>query len=490
MTAPRFRILDIELSERPVRLRIPFRFGVATLTETSQAFARVRIALPGGQEATGMAAELMVPKWFDKDPALSSGQSVDQLRFVLAEARRAYLDPAPRTAFGHSATHHHALKEACAGRGVPHLAAGFGPALLDKAVLDALGRALSLSFADLVRANLPGIAADPELVPDLADSGAGFDLDRFLAGLRPASSIAARHTVGLVDPITADEIGPDEAVADGLPHSLDQVVAAYGHRHFKIKVAGDAKADLDRLRRIAGVLDRIPDPYVATLDGNEQYASVEGIADLWRRMGEDPLLARLVAATAFIEQPVARARTFDEPVHDLATAIPLIIDEADGAFDAFPRACRLGYAGVSSKACKGLYKSLLNAARCARWNAEGMGGGGGRRFFMSAEDLTTQAGLGVQQDLALVGLIGLDHVERNGHHYVDGFGDAPRAEGLAFLAAHPDLYREEAGRVRLAIAEGRIALGSLWGPGFAASTHPDPAALEPLSIPTWPPERD
>jgi hypothetical protein len=40
---------------------------------------------------------------------------------------------------------------------------------------------------------------------------------------------------------------------------------------------------------------------------------------------------------------------------------------------------------------------------------------------MSAEDLTTQAGLAVQQDLALVNLIGLTHVERNGHHYVNGF---------------------------------------------------------------------
>jgi hypothetical protein len=53
---------------------------------------------------------------------------------------------------------------------------------------------------------------------------------------------------------------------------------------------------------------------------------------------------------------------------------------------------------VSSKCCKGLYKSILNAARCKSWNAEA----GGERYFMSGEDLTTQAGLAVQQDLALV----------------------------------------------------------------------------------------
>ena len=48
---------------------------------------------------------------------------------------------------------------------------------------------------------------------------------------------------------------------------------------------------------------------------------------------------------------------------------------------------------------------------------------------MSAEDLTTQAGLSVQQDLALVNLLGIRHVERNGHHYVNGM--AAQARGGA-----------------------------------------------------------
>ena len=46
---------------------------------------------------------------------------------------------------------------------------------------------------------------------------------------------------------------------------------------------------------------------------------------------------------------------------------------------------------------------------------------------MTGEDLTTQAGLAVQQDLALVNLLGITHVERNGHHYVNGMADLPRA---------------------------------------------------------------
>ena len=65
---------------------------------------------------------------------------------------------------------------------------------------------------------------------------------------------------------------------------------------------------------------------------------------------------------------------------------------------------------------------------------------------MSAEDLTTWPGVSVQQDLALVSLLGLGHVERNAHHFIDGMGFAPEREQLAFVTAHPDLYEKKDGR--------------------------------------------
>ena len=57
-----FRILSIDLLERDVRLRMPFRFGVVTLTESPQAFVRARIRLVDGRQAEGAAAELLAPK--------------------------------------------------------------------------------------------------------------------------------------------------------------------------------------------------------------------------------------------------------------------------------------------------------------------------------------------------------------------------------------------------------------------------------------------
>jgi hypothetical protein len=472
VNAPQFLVREIELYERDVHLRMPFRFGVVTLREAPQCFVRARIELPDGRSAWGAAAELLAPKWFDKNLALSNEDNFDQLRLALALAAEAYTGARePRSAFGHFAAHYDGQIAAGAVRGLNALVANFGPAQIDRAVLDALGRIMGRSFYDAMRDNLAGI--DPALLGSHCADLAGFDIGGFLAGLTPAGSIAARHTVGLVDVIA----GHPHQVDDGLPESLEEVVDAYGHTYFKLKVGGNPQADLARLIEIAAVLARIAEPYVVSLDGNEQYDDLGALLDLWRRMQEAPQLKRLVDSILFVEQPITRARALRNDVSALAQVKPVIVDESDDGLGVFPRAKALGYRGVSSKCCKGLYKSILNAARCAMWNAEA----GAARYFITGEDLTTQAGLAVQQDLALVNLIGLQHVERNGHHYVNGMAGLPAAEQQAFLAAHPDLYEESHGAVRLRIRNGRLAIGSLASPGFAAGAYPEWKALREMA---------
>jgi len=103
---------------------------------------------------------------------------------------------------------------------------------------------------------------------------------------------------------------------------------------------------------------------------------------------------------------------------------------------------------------------------------------------MSAEDLTTQGGICVQQDLALATLVGAAHVERNGHHYVDGMAGAPQAEQDAYLAAHGDLYRRaENGRARLDIGNGAVSLRSIaQAKGLATAVIPDWNAMSASSL--------
>jgi len=467
----KLRLEAVECFERDVRLRLPFRFGVITVTRSTQAAVRATIAFPDGRTSVGVAAETLGAKWFDKSPAFSDAQNLDQLRQSLALAIDLYRARGWSTPFGLYAGTYAEQHARGADLGLVPLVASYGPALLDRAILDALGRAEDLSVAPLISGNVAGIAAT-ELTPDLA----GYDLPRFLASLTPGPDIAVRHTVGLVDPIVAGDQTAAERVNDGLPETLEEVVAHYRGRYYKLKVGGNIAADLDRLTRIASVLDRAAGDYRTTLDGNEQYDDVEGIAELWRRMSETPALARLVASTLFIEQPIKRAAALSKPVDALARLKPLIIDESDGELSSFPAALALGYSGVSSKNCKGLYKSILNAARVARLNAEA----GAPKYFMSAEDLTTLAGVSVQQDLALVSLLGLTHVERNGHHFIDGMSFAPEREQADFARAHGDLYDRAHGPARLRIKEGRLGLGSLACRGFAVAADMDFAAMRKM----------
>lgn len=461
--APRVRLAEANLRERAAKLRMPFRFGVATLREVRQAELTVRIEGADGRGAVGIAAECLLPKWFDKNPALSDDDNVEQLRTSLAIALELYTALPADTPFGLSARVYKEQQARCAALGLNPLVASYGPALVDRAILDATGRMLGLSFAAMIRGNVAGITVSSGLTGDLE----GFDIAQFLGNLQPQDTIGVRHTVGMVDALTAAD--PLEGPPDGLPQTLEDVVKTYGCRFYKLKAGGDMAADLDRLTRIAAVLDAGTAQYHVTLDGNEQYSDVDGIVELWRRMSETSALSRLCASTLYIEQPIRRAVALEREVGALASLKPVMIDESDATLDAFPKAISLGYQGVSSKTCKGFYKSILNAARIAKANAVL----GESRFFLSAEDLCTWSGISTQQDLALVSLLGLTHVERNGHHYLDGMSFAPDDEQAAFLAAHPDLYhRPKGGPVRLAVADGEVRLKSLQCQGFAVGVTP------------------
>jgi hypothetical protein len=454
----RIAVRDVAFFERPVRFVRPFRFGAVVINDTPQMFVRVEIEVEGKGTSSGASAELLVPKWFDKRPQLSPDETVEELRRSLVIARDLYLSGSSfETAFGLHARRVAAQVEACAREDIPPLAAAYGPAEIDKAVLDALLRSLGVNFFDGMAQNIAGI--DARLSPDLRDD----DIAKFLAGCRRLERVAVRHTVGL-----DDRIEGKGGVADAVENA--------GARYFKLKLSGDPEHDAARLTRIGNELATLPHDCRVTLDANEQYSDLTALAALVDRLDHDSGLRPIAAKLLYIEQPMPRDITRQSPLGSLARR-NLIIDEADDSYDAFPHARALGYRGISSKSCKGIYKSIVNATRAAKWSGER------EKFFVSGEDLTCQAGLCVQQDLALGALIGVTHAERNGHHYVDGFSDTPAPEAEAFRAAHPDLYVREGDSVRLSIHDGDLLTGSLTSPGFATGVHPNWSALSPLEPP-------
>jgi hypothetical protein len=445
--APRLRIRSIDWFERPVAFRIPFRFGAVTVTAASQLFLFAEVETEDGRRALGATAELMVPKWFNKDPALTPDQTVDQLRRALVIARDSYLARQDLdTAFGHHAACHAAVLAACAHEGIPGLAAAFGPAEIDKAVLDALLRAHDCDVFSGLRDNIVGL--DARLTPDIDDDV----ITAYLRSRDPQSRIMLRHTVGMTDPV----------------EQLPAIHAQTGCRYFKLKLSGDVAADIERLGSIAATLDAKGIDYRVTLDANEQYGSHDALMALGDALLSRAQFGNFLQRLLYVEQPLPRDLTFGTPLGKFGESFAVIVDEGESDYDAFPKAVALGYRGISSKACKGIYKSLVNGARAALWS-----GSDGTRTFLAGEDLTCQAGLAVQQDLALLAFHGIAHSERNGHHFVGGFPSTPAGEIQAFQNAHPDLYEQRDGQVQLAISGGALAIGSLAQPGFASGVDPD-----------------
>jgi hypothetical protein len=231
----RLIVRSIEFTERPVRFRMPFRFGAARVDGAPQVFVHAEIELEDGSRSLGASAELMVPKWFNKDPALTPEQTVQQLRRALDVARDLYLSHGKSaSAFGLHAACNAAQIATCGAETIPPLAAHFGTAEIDKAILDALLRAADLDVFSGFSRNVMGL--DARLTPDIDDAA----IADFLSSRVPASEIAIRHTVGMADPLEA----------------LAGIHRATGCRYFKLKLGGDVAVDCERRRAVGYRLSR------------------------------------------------------------------------------------------------------------------------------------------------------------------------------------------------------------------------------------------
>ncbi|MEV8467553.1 hypothetical protein AB0T83_12265 [Fluviibacterium sp. DFM31] len=432
-------ILSALWSERPVTMRLPFQFGSTEVRETAEALCRVEIEVNGAR-ATGRSAQLMVPRWFNKRADLSNADTIDELRKVVAAAVAA----APgQGGTALMVTRSLRAKVARALPDAPPLAQGFGPSLVEMAVIDALCRALDLPFWQAARDDAFGLAQG--CPADLTAE----QLRQSLSNITAPTALVLRHTIGFDAPLRQSEKAAD-APEDGLPVSLDEVIAQTGIAAFKIKLKGDPEADQRRLRDIAALLDQGGD-YVVTLDANEQYTP-DNFSRLSDNMARDAALDRFLGTVRFVEQPFAREIALSEPV---TAKLPLIIDESDDREDAFARALKLGWSGTSIKSCKGVLRALLNKAR-----AEAAGA------VLSGEDLTCQPGICWLQDAAMMAACGVRDVERNGHHFAGGLQGAPDEERATLLHRHDDILTDGSGGIALRITGGKVAIGSLGQAGF------------------------
>lgn len=452
------RLLSVSGHVVPMRTRFPFRYGIAAMTVAPHLFLKVEAEI-AGRLVSGQASEGLPPKWFTKDPATTFEEDLPGMQAAIRKAADWGIEAGPQPDFF---TWWRTLYEAQtfwadAGH-IPPLLAHLGTSLLERALLDAFCRAVGQPLHSAVKDNLLGIRPGI-LHPELGNATA--------ADLLPperAPEIIARHTVGLSDPLTDGDILPEDDARDGLPQSLEACIRAYGLTHFKIKLCGQLDRDQARLRDLARLLPRLVPGHRFTLDGNEQFHDLAGFRAHWEACLADPQLEEFLSPRhlLFVEQPVHRDHALDAHIErDLAIwadAPPLIIDESDATIHSATRALELGYSGTSHKNCKGVLKGLVNA--CLLRHRSSLPGA--RPTILSGEDLANVGPVALLQDLAVMHLLGLTHVERNGHHYFKGLSMLSTEIQNATVQSHGDLYRlHEGGFPTLDVRKGKIQLASV-----------------------------
>jgi hypothetical protein len=280
----------------------------------------------------------------------------------------------------------------------------------------------------------------------------------------------------MLDYLTDAEIPPTDRIDDGLPQSLEACIRAYGLTHFKLKLWGDVPRDIERVRRIADVIQRgVPGGQFAfTADGNENFKAIEPFREFWTKLSAERSLLSFLQHVIFVEQPLHRDVALNPEVgRELANwpdHPPLIIDESDGQVQTAHDAMALGYAGTSHKNCKGVFKGLANRCLIEQRNRSDPS----KRFLMSGEDLINVGPVALLQDLAVVASLGIDNVERNGHHFFRGRRALPNAVQAKVQSSHSDLYRfSPAGFATLQIRDGRLDIGSVVDApfGYANELH-------------------
>jgi hypothetical protein len=464
---------SVSLHRIHLRARMPFRYGIATMTEVPHLFVRGTWSI-GGKEIEGVAADHLPPKWFTKDP--NRGLE-DEIQEMLTVIRAAISHASPIRASSPFAFWRelYAAQAAWGGaQSIPPLLAHFGTSLVERSLIDAVCRARGTAFAAALRDNLFGIelgAVHPALAPTQP---------RDWLPAAPPSVVTARHTVGLIDPLTAAEIPAADRVNDGLPQSLDECIRFYGLRHFKIKIDADRSKARARLVGIHAVLEReCRNGFAFSLDGNESFRDAAAFAAHARELMADTALRGFWPHLLFIEQPLHRDVALS-PAADWTRVWPerppIIIDESDADCTSLPRALALGYAGTSHKNCKGVFKGIANACLLAQRRA------GGETGMLSGEDLTNVGPVALLQDLAVQASIGVTSVERNGHHYFNGLAQFPAAIQAHMLAHHGDLFTRSAeGWPRLDVRGGEIHLGSVLRAPFGCAPGLDLGTIPEIS---------
>lgn len=448
---PRFRLHACEAAVEELQARIPFRFGDGAIRRVPALFVRVGIEAAGKKRANGLSAECLLPGRADGDSAAAYRRHVEEAILAFRTAREVFLDVGSRSTAAHelweSAYPRTIEKGMLAGLDAATCVAG--SSLLERAAVDAVSKLKGLSLHEMLRQDLLGTRTS-KAVPE-----------------EPVSEFSFRHTIGILDPLTVNEIPPAARVADSLPQALEEHIEFYGFRSFRVELSGEAERDLERLTRLAVLLDqRCRGGYRVALDGRERFPDASALEALLEALRARPYGPEFLGSIQHFERLFPRGAALEPAIAGEISRIskwaPVVVEDDGDALDFVERAVELGYKGFAHSNRRGFFKSLKTRGSIARAEAKA----GPPSLFQTSEDAASPPIVGFQQELAALSALGISVFGSSAHQVFHGLDHIPVAEATAALIEHPDLYEQRGKSVFVRIEEGRILARSIHAAGF------------------------
>jgi L-alanine-DL-glutamate epimerase-like enolase superfamily enzyme len=458
------RTMGAALYFLPVHTRVALKFGSETLTQVTCARARVTVSDEQGRRAEGWGETPLSVQWVWPS-GLAYEERHGALKAFCIELTELWASVRAR---GHPVElGHDFLETVLPGwlegfnrrqrRGkepMPWLAALVCCSPFDLAVHDAYGHLLGRPTYETYHAEFMDrdLGSFLQAAPGSKVSFTGKYPADFLAERR-VESLVAWHLVGGLDPLEVAELTGGEP-EDGYPVLLADWIRRDGLKCLKVKLRGtDAAWDYQRLVKVGTIglnhgVDWLSADFNCTVS---EPAYVTEVLD--RLRDEHP---RIHGMVLYVEQPFAydlERHRLD--VRSVSARKPLFLDESAHDWRLVRLGRELGWSGVALKTCKTQTGALLSAC----WaKAHGMS--------LMVQDLTNPMLAQIPHVLLAAHTSTIMGVETNAMQF---YPEASRLEAKV----HPGLYQRR---------QGRVALGSVRGPGFGYQLHaihralPKPAA--------------
>lgn len=384
-----------------VALDPPFVISGRPMAHVTAVTVHVEVVTRDGRTADGTGAGMLSVPWSWPCSALDLGTRDGVMRALVRRLAAQVVTPAvgdPLTLWRPLYEQLDGLLEQQAratGVGaVPRLAGLLALGPVDNALHDAWSRAAALPLASMY--------TPVHLREDLRRYG---ELGR---GLHPADTLRPprralpiQHALGVGDPLTAEAASPGA-------RDLEDWIRAEGVHHLKLKLTGEAGADLERLREVHRLAAPLRPDLRLSLDPNESY-TLPALAELLDGLArEDPdLLARI----DYLEQPIGRDKEPDPAeLHALSARIPVLLDEGYSRISQLSSLAEQGWSGVVIKAAKGQSHAMITQALA---HAAGL--------RIAVQDLTA-VDLALEHSLGLAAVLPVSWpaVECNSRQYAQG----------------------------------------------------------------------